>query len=476
MVFRNTGLFNCMSCSDPNGIRTRAAAVKGRCPRPLNDGAGGLAGAGPPTAKHTEHFPSWQNERSGCPGTGHGASATRPRQCPESMRRAPIVKAANARVRVRSGGSSRPRGRGTMDRTTVSTAPSRRPNEPSPSGRTRAIRASAGRRVRDRRDRAHRGRSSSRRRSRPSPPTTPHGRKCRPRKADTAAGAAAVKQITALIAELAANVEATRLEAERRTEELFVAQQKYDDAVQRAATIQAEADASAAEAAEAERNAGQVAAQLYRSGGSDLGVNLFLEAGNSGSTDVLLSKLGNMSKMVERTSGIYEAAQEKGNSAQSLSDQAAVARGERREAAGRRRRGARCRAGGAGRGRGGARRVRGEEDRARRAVEVPEGRRGQDGCGVPGGRAHPQGRGGAPPQRGGASPPGGDQGGLAGRGRGLGLVEAGVGLDLGQLRPAPGDLRRRVLLEQLPLRHRPRGTGCGAPIYAANSGVVTYAG
>ena len=26
-------------CGDPNGIRTRAAAVKGRCPRPLNDGA-----------------------------------------------------------------------------------------------------------------------------------------------------------------------------------------------------------------------------------------------------------------------------------------------------------------------------------------------------------------------------------------------------------------------------------------------------
>ena len=31
-------LFNCV-CRDPNGIRTRAAAVKGRCPRPLNDGA-----------------------------------------------------------------------------------------------------------------------------------------------------------------------------------------------------------------------------------------------------------------------------------------------------------------------------------------------------------------------------------------------------------------------------------------------------
>ena len=32
-------LFSCMPESDPNGIRTRATAVKGRRPRPLNDGA-----------------------------------------------------------------------------------------------------------------------------------------------------------------------------------------------------------------------------------------------------------------------------------------------------------------------------------------------------------------------------------------------------------------------------------------------------
>ena len=32
-------LLSCVLFSDPNGIRTRAAAVKGRCPRPLNDGA-----------------------------------------------------------------------------------------------------------------------------------------------------------------------------------------------------------------------------------------------------------------------------------------------------------------------------------------------------------------------------------------------------------------------------------------------------
>ncbi len=28
----------CDCCSTPNGIRTRVPAVKGQCPRPLNDG------------------------------------------------------------------------------------------------------------------------------------------------------------------------------------------------------------------------------------------------------------------------------------------------------------------------------------------------------------------------------------------------------------------------------------------------------
>jgi len=148
-------------------------------------------------------------------------------------------------------------------------------------------------------------------------------------KANTAAAAAAVEQVTALIAQLEANVEFTRAEAERRTDELFVAQQKYDEAVLRADQIQAQADASAAEAQAAETNAGQVAAQLYRSGGGDVGVNLFLDAGDAQATDALLSKLGNMEKMVERTSSIYDRAQEKQNTAAALSGQAEVAQAER---------------------------------------------------------------------------------------------------------------------------------------------------
>jgi murein DD-endopeptidase MepM/ murein hydrolase activator NlpD len=148
-------------------------------------------------------------------------------------------------------------------------------------------------------------------------------------KANTVAGAAAVQQVTALIAQLETNVAVTRAEAELRTDELFVAQQKFDDAVLRADQIQGQADASAVEAAAAERNAGQVAAQLYRAGTGDVGVNLFLDAGNAAATEALLAKLGSMEKMVERTSGIYNRANEKQNAARSLADQAEVARGER---------------------------------------------------------------------------------------------------------------------------------------------------
>lgn len=148
-------------------------------------------------------------------------------------------------------------------------------------------------------------------------------------KADTAAGAAAVDEIEGLIGQLEVNVAETRAEAERRTDELIVAQQKYDDAVTKANRIQAEADASAKEAADAERNAGQVAAQLYRSGAGDLSVNLFLEAGDAESTDALLAKLGSMNQMVERSSEVYRVARETQNTAQALGDQAEVARGER---------------------------------------------------------------------------------------------------------------------------------------------------
>ena len=63
--YRAMLLFNyrvCRSC-DPNGIRTRVAAVKGRSPRPLNDGAETLFRAPKqPTLKHTRG--AWKSQNA----------------------------------------------------------------------------------------------------------------------------------------------------------------------------------------------------------------------------------------------------------------------------------------------------------------------------------------------------------------------------------------------------------------------------
>jgi murein DD-endopeptidase MepM/ murein hydrolase activator NlpD len=149
-------------------------------------------------------------------------------------------------------------------------------------------------------------------------------------KSNTAAASAKVTEIQNLIANLQTQVAQTQAESEKRGIELQVAQDKYDDATRRAANLKAQADESQATAEAATAQAGQLAAQLYRTGGTDLSVNLFLDGESSGKgADALLAKLGSMSKMVERSSGVYEEAQAATNSAQSLGDQADIAQTER---------------------------------------------------------------------------------------------------------------------------------------------------
>ena len=149
-------------------------------------------------------------------------------------------------------------------------------------------------------------------------------------KANTASAAAQVTAIENLIAGLQLQVQETQAAAEKSANELEVAQQQFDDATRRADDIQAQAEASKATADAATKQAGQLAAQLYRTGGTDLSVNLFLEGeGDGADADLLLAKLGNMSKLVERSSDVYESAQSATNNAQSLGDQAKVAQTER---------------------------------------------------------------------------------------------------------------------------------------------------
>jgi murein DD-endopeptidase MepM/ murein hydrolase activator NlpD len=149
-------------------------------------------------------------------------------------------------------------------------------------------------------------------------------------KANTASAQAKVAEIQGLIANLQVQVAETQAAAEARGAELQTAQEKFDEATRRAADLQAQADASKATADAATRQAGQLASQLYRTGGTDLSVNLFLDGKQTGKgADELLSKLGSMSKLVERSTDIYDNAQTATNTAQSLGDQAKVAQAER---------------------------------------------------------------------------------------------------------------------------------------------------
>lgn len=149
-------------------------------------------------------------------------------------------------------------------------------------------------------------------------------------KANESAKNAQVQKIQGLIAGLEAEVQATQAEAEKKGAEYQIAQQKFDEADVLSQQLTTQAAASAEEAAQASAQAGRLAAQLYRSGGSDLSMNLLMQKTSEGS-DKLLQKLGSMSKMVERSNAIYASAQTAQNEAESLSKQAEVAKKAREE-------------------------------------------------------------------------------------------------------------------------------------------------
>lgn len=139
-----------------------------------------------------------------------------------------------------------------------------------------------------------------------------------------AAKTAQIAQIQGLIAQLQAETEAAIAEATKKGEEYGVAMEKFGAAEQTAGQLEAQATKSQAEADAAAAQAGRLAAQLYRSGGSDLSMNLLMEKTSDGA-DKLLSKLGSMSKLAERSNAIYASAQTAQNEAESLSKQAKVA-------------------------------------------------------------------------------------------------------------------------------------------------------
>lgn len=150
-------------------------------------------------------------------------------------------------------------------------------------------------------------------------------------KASEAAAAATVSEINGFIAQLKGEVASTQAEAQKRGKELQAAEEDFDNADMRARDLEAQAKASQKKADEASTQAGQLAAQLYRTGGRNLTANLFL-MGNDASDatpDQLLSNLGSMSKLVEQSDKVYTDARAAQNTATSLSEHAEVAKAER---------------------------------------------------------------------------------------------------------------------------------------------------
>ncbi|NQX16551.1 peptidoglycan DD-metalloendopeptidase family protein [Rathayibacter sp. VKM Ac-2857] len=149
-------------------------------------------------------------------------------------------------------------------------------------------------------------------------------------KGNTQAAAAQVDSILSLIDGLQSEVAAAQQVAQQRGDEYFAAQDAFDKASDEASELEAKATASADEADAATQQAGLLAAQLYRTTGTDLSVNIFLD-GEGGKADDLLGRIGNMTKLVERSNAIYEQASTTKNTAESLGAQAKVAEAAREE-------------------------------------------------------------------------------------------------------------------------------------------------
>lgn len=137
-----------------------------------------------------------------------------------------------------------------------------------------------------------------------------------------------VKEIQQLIVEGEKELDRRRNLHSTTIQELKDAEAALAAAADKAATLNDEAAASRKEAEEAADRAGVIVAQMYRSGGVDRSMELFLDADGS-TTDALLERMASMSKATERNSKVSEAAEQTANTADSLGKQAKSAEAER---------------------------------------------------------------------------------------------------------------------------------------------------
>ncbi|TXK19051.1 peptidoglycan DD-metalloendopeptidase family protein [Homoserinibacter sp. GY 40078] len=136
------------------------------------------------------------------------------------------------------------------------------------------------------------------------------------------AAKAQLKSIRASITSAQAEVDRTQKIAEQRGTEYAEAQQKYDEQVIVTGNIVEQQKAAQKQADKAKRESAQLIAGLAKQGGTDLTSGLF---GDSGAADGYLYRIGAMQKVTERSDAVYAQAAQLQNTAQSLAEQAQVA-------------------------------------------------------------------------------------------------------------------------------------------------------
>ncbi|SMQ71569.1 M23 family metallopeptidase [Agreia sp. VKM Ac-1783] len=133
-----------------------------------------------------------------------------------------------------------------------------------------------------------------------------------------------IQKIQDLIASLRDATAAAQSLSIQRGTEYQQAQTKYDTAAFKADELDSQAASAKASADASIKQAGQLAALMAKSGGNGLSVNLFTS--ESSEADGLLYQLGAMSQLTGSASKLYATAEQDKNTAQSLTDQAVVAR------------------------------------------------------------------------------------------------------------------------------------------------------
>lgn len=136
---------------------------------------------------------------------------------------------------------------------------------------------------------------------------------------------AEIANIQAWLEQLRAEVERTKADLAEKATKWQQLDAQYQAKVAEAARLRQQAQDAEAVAIESERRAGQWAAQVVRIGGSDPTLSLFTA---SDQADELLSAIGVSSRISDQANTLYEEAIQQRNTAQALTDQAAVMEAE----------------------------------------------------------------------------------------------------------------------------------------------------